>query len=85
MKKIATLALCVLMLALTAPVIQAATPQAGAPKADKPAKVDARSTPVWVELEGTDSIGARLGSRKPSTAATSSASRTRTCPRCACW
>ena len=61
MKKIATLALCVLMLALTAPVIQAATPQAGAPKADKPAKVDARSTPVWVELEGTDSIGARLG------------------------
>lgn len=27
MKKIATLALCVLMLALTAPVIQAATPQ----------------------------------------------------------
>ena len=35
MKKIATLALCVLMLALTAPVIQAATPQAGAPKADK--------------------------------------------------
>ena len=57
MKKIATLALCVLMLALTAPVIQAATPQAGAPKADKPAKVDARSTPVWVELEGTDSIG----------------------------
>ena len=50
MKKIATLALCVLMLALTAPVIQAATPQAGAPKADKPAKVDARSTPVWVEL-----------------------------------
>ena len=63
MKKIATLALCVLMLALTAPVIQAATPQAGAPKADKPAKVDARSTPVWVELEGTDSIGARLGMR----------------------
>ena len=49
--------------ALTAPVIQAATPQAGAPKADKPAKVDARSTPVWVELEGTDSIGARLGMR----------------------
>ena len=33
------------------------------PKADKPAKVDARSTPVWVELEGTDSIGARLGMR----------------------
>lgn len=63
MKKIATLALCILMLALTAPVIQAATPQAGAPKADKPAKVDARSTPVWVELEGTDSIGARLGMR----------------------
>ena len=63
MKKIATLALCVLMLALTAPVVQAATPQAGAPKADKPAKVDARSTPVWVELEGTDSIGARLGMR----------------------
>ena len=43
MKKIATLALCVLMLALTAPVIQAATPQAGAPKADKPAKVDAQA------------------------------------------
>ena len=63
MKKIATLALCVLMLALTAPAVQAATPQAGAPKADKPAKVDARSTPVWVELEGTDSIGARLGMR----------------------
>ena len=50
MKKIATLALCVLMLALTAPVIQAATPQAGAPKADKPAKVDARSTPGVVRV-----------------------------------
>ena len=34
MKKIATLALRVLMLAQTAPVVQAATPQAGAPKAD---------------------------------------------------
>ena len=57
MKKIATLALCVLMLALTAPVIQAATPQAGAPKADKPAKVDARSTPGWrLEKSGAMSI-----------------------------
>lgn len=38
-------------------------PQATAPAPDKPARVDARVTPISVVLEGTDSIGARLGTK----------------------
>jgi len=41
----------------------AATPQAGKPVQDKPEKTVDRVTTVSVLLEGTDSIGARLGTK----------------------
>ena len=50
--------ICVLAVA---GVAAAATPQAGKPVQDKPEKGADRVTVVSVSLEGTDSIGARLG------------------------
>ncbi|MBO4300876.1 MAG: hypothetical protein J5861_04655 [Desulfovibrio sp.] len=43
--------------------VSAATPQAGKPVQDKPEKAVDRVTVVSVGLEGSDSIGARLGTR----------------------
>ena len=44
-------------------LLQAAAPQAGKPVQDKPEKGLDRITVVSVALQGTDSIGARLGTR----------------------
>ena len=52
--------LCALACAVAA---QAATPQAGKPVPDAPGKGPDRVTVVSVTLEGTDSLGARLGTR----------------------
>ena len=48
---------------LSAVAAQAATPQAGKPVPDAPGKGPDRVTVVSVTLEGTDSLGARLGTR----------------------
>ena len=62
MKAIRLAAAVALLLGLAAPVCAAeAGRQAAIP--DKPVKSDAIVTPINVELEGTDSIGARLGMR----------------------
>lgn len=52
--------LCALACAVAA---QAATPQTGKPVPDAPGKGPDRVTVVSVTLEGTDSLGARLGTR----------------------
>ena len=52
----------VLTLALSLPGIVLAA-EAAAPVPDKPIKVTERRTPIAVEYEGTDSIGARLATR----------------------
>ena len=67
MKCFARLLVCACLLAL--PVTAAAVvtpppaPEKTAPIQDKPAKASERNTPVAVEYEGTDSIGARLATR----------------------
>ncbi len=58
------LPICALLCILLVPgAVNAATPQAGQPVQDKPEKSHDRVTVVSVSLEGTDSIGARLGTR----------------------
>ncbi|MDY3810855.1 hypothetical protein FYJ44_02860 [Desulfovibrio sp. PG-178-WT-4] len=54
---------CVLALAGNSMAATAAAPQAGKPVQDKPEKGADRVSVVSVQLEGTDSIGARLGTR----------------------
>ncbi|WP_304473111.1 hypothetical protein [uncultured Desulfovibrio sp.] len=54
---------CILALAGNAMTATAATPQTGKPVEDKPEKGMDRVSVVSVQLEGTDSIGARLGTR----------------------
>ena len=65
MKKFISVFTLICILALTgvpfAATTQAASPQAGKPVQDKPEKTVDRVTTVSVSLEGTDSIGARLG------------------------
>ena len=62
MKILRIAAVVALLASLSAPVVAAeAARQTAIP--DKPAKSDALVTPINVELEGTDSIGARLGMR----------------------
>ena len=67
MKKFFSIFTLICVLALTgvpfAATTQAASPQAGKPVQDKPEKTVDRVTTVSVSLEGTDSIGARLGTR----------------------
>ena len=67
MKKFISVFTLICILALTgvpfAATTQAASPQAGKPVQDKPEKTVDRVTTVSVSLEGTDSIGARLGTR----------------------
>lgn len=50
-------------IAHAATVTGTVTPQAGKPTPDKPEKGIDRVTVISVQLEGTDSIGARLGTR----------------------
>ena len=54
--------ICPAQAALAAPA-PSGQPQPAAPTPDKPAQVNARVTPISVELEGTDSTGSRLGMR----------------------
>lgn len=46
-----------------APALAAETPKAEAPIPDKPVRITERNTPVAIEFEGTDSLGARLSTR----------------------
>ena len=62
MKKFFGVFTLICILALTGAAF-AATPQAGKPVQDKPEKTVDRVTTVSVSLEGTDSIGARLGTK----------------------
>ncbi|MDO5536360.1 MAG: hypothetical protein Q4F72_02355 [Desulfovibrionaceae bacterium] len=52
---------CLLLLGMSSPALAAPEAAAGSPVPDAPAKVAARVTAVTVQLEGNDSIGARLG------------------------
>lgn len=62
MKNIFGVFTLICVLALTG-AAYAAQPQAGKPVQDKPEKAVDRVTTVSVSLEGTDSIGARLGTK----------------------
>lgn len=62
MKKIIGMFAVAIMLALVN-AAAAAPPQAGKPVQDKPEKTVDRVTVVSVALEGSDSVGARLGTR----------------------
>lgn len=58
------LVLCLICPLLATPgVVLPATPQANGPVLDRPEKTVDRNTLIGVTLEGTDSIGARLGTR----------------------
>lgn len=62
MKKPAVLTICFCLLATFA-LAAAPVPQAGQPVQDKPQASAQRTTMVAVQLDGTDSIGARLSTR----------------------